>query len=160
MIKDFNLTEHFTFYELTKTSIKELQEKNRELTTAQLSKLINLARLLEHVRYILQEPLVITSGYRCPELNKRIGSKSTSQHILCEAADFVVKSRDLGDIFRELWRDVKDKKPNVGQLIHETADRPYGQTSWIHISLGEPYRDSKKCGQILRMLDGKYTLLA
>lgn len=136
------------------------QEKNRDVTEAQILKLGAVARLLEHVQFVLQTPLIVTSGYRCKVLNDAVGSTDKSQHLLCEAADFIPEKQDLGFAFRMLWRDIKDNKTNVGQLIHETASRPYGVTSWVHISLGIPYRPEEKCKQILRMEAGKYTLLA
>ena len=153
MIEDKNLTDNFTLYELTKTSYKEFQERNRELSEHQIDKLTQLARLLEHVRYVLGNPLIISSGYRCEPLNKAVGSKPSSQHLLCEAADIVPGKMDVGEAFRILWRDIKDKGTNVGQLIFETANRPYGVTSWIHISLGTPYRDASRCKEILRMTE-------
>lgn len=154
-----NLTDHFTLFELTKTNHADFQEKNRDLNPLQIVKLENVARLLEHVRVVLGVPLLIHSGYRCPELNKAVKSTDKSQHLLCEAADFTPSNLDLGDAFRVLWRDIKDNGANVGQLIHETDMRPYGVTSWIHISLGMPYRDEAKCKQILRMEHGVYTRL-
>lgn len=159
-MNDIKLTDNFSLYELTKTNLPQFQEKNREVGPLQIVKLKALAALLEHVRYVLGTPITIASAYRCPDLNKAIGSTDRSQHLLCEAADFIPGQQDIGTAFRTLWKDVKENGPNVGQLIHETAARPYGETSWIHISLGVPYRDAGKCGQILRMQDGKYTLLA
>jgi hypothetical protein len=160
MFEDKPLTEHFSLAELTKTSNSQFQSKNRELTETQIGKLTEVAKLLEHIRFILETPLMIHSGYRCPDLNTSVGSTGKSQHLLCEAVDFVPHQQDLGNAFRLIWRDIKDKKTNVGQLIHETAHRAYGVTSWLHISLGEPYRTREKSRQILRMTDGKFELLA
>jgi hypothetical protein len=51
----------------------------------------NLAALcvnvLQPVREAVKEPLLISSGYRCPELNKAVGGVPTSQHVKGEAAD-------------------------------------------------------------------------
>lgn len=160
MIDDRSLTEHFSLYELTATNRSEFQEKNRDISVFQISKLTALAKLLEHVRFVLATPLIIHSGYRCKALNDAIGSTDKSQHIACEAADFVPKEQDLGTSFRTLWRDIKDNGANVGQLIYETQDRGFGPTSWIHVSLGTPYRDADKSAQILRMEAGKYERLA
>lgn len=157
---DKELTEHFSLYDLTQTSWPQFQEKNRDVNELQIAKLTQVAKLLEHVTFVLSAPLKVTSGYRCPDLNKAIGSTERSQHLLCEAADFVPQGMDLGEAFRMLWADIKDKKTNAGQLIYETAPRPGGFTSWIHISLGTPYRDEARCKQILRMENGKYTRLA
>jgi len=43
--------------------------------------------LLEPLREIVQRPLFLTSGYRCSALNKAIGGKKNSQHLIGEAAD-------------------------------------------------------------------------
>lgn len=159
-MEDLRLTDHFTLFELTRTDRDEFRDKNRELTETQVKKLKDLAELLEKVRLVLDTPLIIHSGYRCEELNKAVGSSERSQHRLCEAADFTPGQQDLGFAFRSIWKEIKDKGLNVGQLIHETASRPYGQTSWIHISLGSPYRDEARSKQILRMENGVYTRLA
>lgn len=159
-MENIQLTDHFDLYDLTKTNWAKYQDMNREVDKTQIVKLTVLAKLMEHVMFVLSTPLTITSGYRCPELNKAIGSSEKSQHLLCEAADFIPGQQDLGTSFRTLWRDIKDNGANVGQLIHETTARPYGYSSWIHISLGAPYREESKNKQILRMEGGVYTRLA
>lgn len=159
MIDDRALTPNFTLYELTRTDRQEFQPMNRKVTSAQVEKLTEVAKLLEVVRGLIAAPLRINSGYRCKLLNDAIGSTDRSQHLLCEAADFVPLHLDLGEAFRSIWNFAKAGKIHFGQLIHETAERPGGDVSWIHISLGTPFRDASKCRQVLRMEHGKYTLL-
>lgn len=160
MVEDRKLTDHFTLYELTKTNRKKYRDENRAVTKSQIEKLTELAKLLENVRRILGTRIIISSGYRCPGLNKDIGSNRRSQHLKCEAADFVPESADIEDSFNKLWEDVNMFGSNVGQLIIETANRGYGVSKWLHISLGVPYRDKSRCNQILRMENGVYTRLA
>src|SRR5262245_56488430 len=100
MIDDRKLSDHFTLYDLTKTSHAQFQDENRDLNPLQIMKLGQVADLLEHVMFVLDTPLTITSGYRCPDLNKAVGSSERSQHLLCEAADFVPGKLDLGTAFR------------------------------------------------------------
>lgn len=159
-INDRKLSENFTLFELTRTTHEYYQSKNRQVSEVQIEKLISLSGLLEKVRDLIGCPLKITSAYRCPDLNSFIGSTSRSQHLLCEAADFVPIGKDLGDSFRKIWKSIKDGDLHVGQLIHETANRGDAETSWIHISVGSPYRANDRCNQVLRMQDGKYTMLA
>ncbi len=45
------------------------------------------ACVLEPARKYLGIPIHINSGYRCPQLNKRVKGSSTSQHLNGEAAD-------------------------------------------------------------------------
>lgn len=158
-MEDVKLTENFGLYELTVTSYAQLQALNRMLTSDQIFKLNRLAELLEQVRKIVNVPMKINSGYRCPRLNEAVGSSIVSQHLLCEAADFVPMGMDITDAFREIWKAMKYGNLKLGQLIFETAERQYGDTSWIHISLGEPYRDRARCQQALRMEHGKYRML-
>lgn len=50
-----------------------------------------LARRLQRLRDEAGVPLVITSGYRCPEHNKNVGGASNSQHLYGTAADLKSK---------------------------------------------------------------------
>lgn len=157
MIEDRKLTEHFSLYELTTTNVAHLQEMNRNVTESQIQKLWILAHLAEDIREFLMVPLKITSGYRCLDLNQAIGSTNRSQHLLCEAIDFVPIGMDIGAAFRNLAKAVREGRLAVGQLIFETDLRPYGYDSWIHCSLGVPFRSHEKCSQVLRMENGIYT---
>jgi len=96
MIADQKLTPNFTLYELTRTDRLDFVEKNREVTEDQIKKLAEMARLLEHIRFILDCPIIVHSAYRCPELNDAIGSSEKSQHLRCEATDFTPGQQDLG----------------------------------------------------------------
>ena len=158
MIEDRQLSPHFSLYELTTTVHQEFQEQNRILTEDQATKLLVLANLLEEVRLILDVPMKVTSGYRCPALNVKVGSTLRSQHLLCEAADFYPKDMARDEAFKILRHAVKDKKLHVGQLIWEKSNRE-GLKEWIHVSLGAPYRELHRTGQILTMVDGQYTLI-
>ena len=46
--------------------------------------------VLEPVRIKFDKPVIITSGYRSPELCEAIGSKATSQHAKGQAVDFEI----------------------------------------------------------------------
>lgn len=80
--------------------------------------------VLEPLRKALGDrPLRITSGYRCPKLNKLLKSADASQHLLGQAADFQAPGMDLLEVAkvaaaRQLIR--------FDQLIYEGR--------WLHIS--------------------------
>ena len=88
----------------------------------------NLARLcelvLDPVRKQLGTPITVTSGFRCPALNKRVGGVSNSQHLSGLAAD--LKSKDLSELFEALAEN-----ENVDQLLFEDN----GHTRWVHVSI-------------------------
>ncbi len=89
--------------------------------------------VLEPARAIIGAPIEITSGFRSPSLNACIGGARHSQHMLGEAADIVVKGRDMIDIAYTLT--ALDTLP-FDQLIFENRrDARCGRwTQWIHIS--------------------------
>lgn len=128
-MNDFNLVPHFTFFELAGTSNEQYKKLNLLKAQEQMGKMYMLAGFAERVREIVGKPLIITSGYRCPELNKAIGGAITSQHIFCEAIDFVVKGLRPEDVFNRIV--TSDLKYN--QIIIERNTKG---SQWVHISIG------------------------
>ena len=132
MAKTQKLTDHFTVQELTTTDQNGLQKTNTKEGLKISDKLQALAEFAEEVRAVIQNcPMVITSGYRCEKLNKAIGGSKTSEHLKCEAIDFIPKKmsafKALGYILiSELKWD---------QLILEKR----GQGYLIHISMGDKH---------------------
>lgn len=137
-----NLSEHFTFDELTRTGQTALQPRNRQEAQAFLPSLTELAELLEVVRAHFGKPLKINSGFRGLAVNTGTpGSSKTSQHMKGEAADFGIPGVDDAEIHRWI---VKDSGLKYGQCILE---RPPGR-SWVHVSICGT-RDPKACQQAL-----------
>lgn len=140
-----NLSPHFTFNELTRTGQTALQVKNREEAQKVLPALKDLAAMLEVIRAKFG-PVRVTSAFRGPSVNASAGGSKSSQHLVGEAADIGCGVSD-----EELHRwIVTESGLKFGQCILE---KPPGK-SWVHISLGAPYRDPKRCGESL-YFDGK-----
>lgn len=162
---DRPISEHFKLYEMTVTSNSALQQENRTLTAMQITKLGELALLMETVREICGDPISIHSGYRSPSLNAATaGSALHSQHMLCEAADWSIAgapgtAEAVEGPFQKVLSAAKSGQIKFGQLIIESAARDYGSVYWVHISLGAPYRDQSRCGEVLRMENGSYVFL-
>lgn len=45
---------------------------------------------LQKLRDLVKRPIMINSGYRTPEHNKKVGGSPNSQHLLGKAADIVI----------------------------------------------------------------------
>ncbi len=150
------MTPHFLFPEFVVTEVRSLQALNTERARDHMAALLELANLLERVRGIWNRPLVIHSAFRCRELNEQIGGAKESQHILGEAADFHIPGLDLTSVFDVLRGPGSPIAGRFGQLILEDGDGD-GHPSWIHLSLGSPYRSSAKCGQVLRFNGKTYS---
>ena len=79
---------------------------------------------LNDIRERYNKKIVITSGYRCPALNKAVGGKANSQHVKGQAADIKWDENLLKFIINNFHYD---------QLIEEHSKR----TKWIHISFNK-----------------------
>lgn len=149
--KPFFLSKNFTIQELTKTQHRQFIEKNfksaveNEYVFTNLKNLVS--KLLQPLRDVLG-PINITSGYRCQELNKAIGSNDRSQHILGQAADFVlVKSIPIFEQCKLVYKTIIEKDLPYGQIIYEHT--------WIHLSLENKERNIVKHPPLV-LKDGKY----
>lgn len=118
---------YFTINELCRSSTASLrgidntptEEIKRNLTTL-------VDRVLDPLREAWGKPLVISSGYRCPELNKAVGGSRTSHHMRGMAADLDTGNRVEN---RKLYQLVLSLNLPFTQLIDER------NFDWIHISL-------------------------
>ncbi|ACC98489.1 Peptidase M15A [Elusimicrobium minutum Pei191] len=122
------LSPHFSFKELVNTSNEKFVMANWNYGLLNMSQLVKLANFGETVRTVLGVPMIITSAIRCPELNESIGGSKTSQHMKCEAIDFICRGIGVARIF-DL---IRESNLTFGQLILEQA----GGKEWIHISIG------------------------
>ena len=79
--------------------------------------------LAQNIRDILQKPVKIKSGYRCLELNRKLGSADSSKHLKGQAIDF--ECLDFGTP-EEIVRFLKEKDLNCDVCLIENG--------WVHIS--------------------------
>lgn len=143
---------HFTVVELTRTDRTGFDLEQAEGAARVMPALIALASLLEEVRALLGDrPITIHSGYRCPRLNAAIRGSPTSQHLRGEAADWHVPGLELEAAFGA----IRQSPLRWGQLILE-GNRP-GKPSWIHLSLGPPWRPAERSQQVMTFDGTKYT---
>lgn len=144
-----NLSPHFTLAELTTTNRTSLLAANREEAQARIGALTALCvTLLEPLRMRFG-PVSIHSAFRGATLNAATpGASKTSQHLRGEAADFHVVGATLEDVMAWI---VKESGLKYGQVILEGRNGP---PTWIHLSLGAPYRAAASCQQALVTRDG------
>ena len=90
--------------------------------------------VLDPVRDRIGVPITVTSGYRCAELNRRVGGVSNSKHCRGLAADIVTKDVKLEDVMRTLKWAAKMTEA-FDKAIYE--QRPSGHP-WIHVQIFDP----------------------
>jgi hypothetical protein len=146
---------HFTYYELTRTEHRYFQDENRRVPKALEPAAEEIAQTIETVRSWWGKPVFTHSAYRCPALNESIGGAKHSQHKLFQAIDFHVHGVSLQTAFTR----IASSDIQFGQLLLEGADPEKGLASWIHLSLGEPWRPRERCREVLYFSTrtGKYT---
>jgi hypothetical protein len=99
--------------------------------------LTELIRLLEDIRaewakVCINSPAIrVTSGYRCPELNKAVGGKKSSAHLLGYAAD-IQPSNGNQRGFEEFMAGVFAKK---GYLYDQIIIEKSKTSRWVHVGL-------------------------
>lgn len=120
-----NLTEHFTFDELTSSETAERNGWDNTPNDAELENLKRLAEFLEDVKTALGgKPIMVSSGYRGKQVNDAVGSKDTSQHRIGCAVDFRVPQLTPDQVVRTI---IASGLP-YDQVIRE-FDR------WTHVSI-------------------------
>lgn len=111
------LTKHFTLEELTHSATADSYRITNNPSLQELSNLIQLCKeVLEPLREHLNTPIVITSGYRSPLVNKLVGGVANSQHQKGEAVDI---------------RLPKSSQPGTDGTCHTDLDRAYQWINWL-----------------------------
>ena len=117
-----NLSQHFTFAELTATSHREFDNTPNADETANLTR---LATFLEQVKSLLGgKPIMINSAFRSKQVNDSVGSKDTSQHRIGCAADIRVPGMTPNEVVKAV---IASGLP-YDQIIREFD-------AWTHISV-------------------------
>lgn len=116
---------YFTLEELTRSAVAAKNGIDNTPPTPEIRQ--NMQRLIDTVlnpaRNLVGSPVYVNSGYRCPELNRRVGGVSNSYHLKGRAADLDTRTgqnRRLFEILRRL--------PHT-ELLWENGG------AWIHVAL-------------------------
>ena len=104
-----------------------------------------LADYLDNIREKFGKPILVSSGYRCPVLNKAVGGVANSQHQKGLAADLVCADMEsLEKVLRETG--------GFDQLIKEHR-KGFSNSFWLHVSVCA--RNGKPRNQIIMNLEKK-----
>ena len=138
------LSEHFTLGEMTASSHKEVYNIPSHEAIANLT---NLCKWLEVLRERASPdptaspgpskrrgaPIIINSGYRSPQLNRKIGGAPNSNHLTGCAADIRVENMEQLIRYAAIILDYADEsKQEFDELLIER--NRYG-TIWLHLAV-------------------------
>ena len=153
------LSEHFSLSELVNTTHQEYIEENRKYAMEE-DNYLKLKKLctdiLEPIRTYINDgnssgkkAVIITSGARFPKLNEKVGGSSTSQHMFCEAVDFVLDAKDESerrDKLVSLFKDIYNKKVDnldINNIYQCIIEKNNGGSYWLHIGLKTQNRQNE-----------------
>lgn len=132
------LSPHFLLEEFTTSQLASRYGWDNTPPESAIANLRRVAYLLEQVRTLLNEPIQITSGYRCLKVNEALGSKPTSQHTIGCAADF----RGIRTSPYDICRAIILSNIKYDQLIYEF-------NSWVHISVPNSETDKHRMQKLI-----------
>ena len=147
-----HLSEHFTLGEVTKSRYAEIYNIPSHVAIENLKRVCEwLEELRERYNrnYVLvqttptppnsggeidtEEPIIINSGYRSPELNKKVGGSPTSNHLTGCAVDIRVVGIEQAMRYAVILMDYADEtKQDYDELLIE-RNRSSGY--WLHFAV-------------------------
>ena len=129
------LTPHFTLAELTKTKTGIENVPNQE----QVNNLKRLCGWLEQLRRRWNnlygegdDPIIINSGFRSPEVNKAVGGVPTSNHLTGCAVDIRCIGMEQALRYAAILLDISDlNREDYDELLIEQK----AHVVWIHFAV-------------------------
>lgn len=85
--------------------------------------------IFQPIRDEFKKPIYISSGFRCVELNRRVGGSNGSQHTKGQAIDIDMDGTSISNA--EIFKFIKDNL-DFDQLIWEFGDDE--SPAWVHVS--------------------------
>jgi zinc D-Ala-D-Ala carboxypeptidase len=124
------LSKNFYLSELIQSQTASRYGISNQPNSKQIENLKALCtNILQPVREHFDKPVIISSGYKSPLLNARIGGSGLSQHCFGQAADFEIPGLPNKEVAQWIRQNL-----NYDQLILEFYDGKNPNSGWIHCS--------------------------
>lgn len=138
MSDKLKLSKFFTVDEFEASSVALTHNIPNKMDRVQLQNATTLCTVfLGTIRAHANKPLIITSGYRGPLVNKIVGGSKTSAHSQGCAADFHIPGMTITELYEFIYKLVHDgHMPCPDQVIHEN-------NVWIHLGIKPNTEDNR-----------------
>lgn len=144
----------FKFFTLSEMLHSETAVKSKIWNGANAEQENNLccliSEVLEPVRAKIGKPISVTSGFRCPRLNAKVGGETHSQHQQGMAADICL-TKGQSESNKILGQTIINLNC-FDQVIFEDCGANDLKATWIHVSHRPDGNDRR---QILKKVKGK-----
>ena len=148
--KQMKLSQHFTLGELCKTSVKT--KDGNIPSRVHIENLRRLCGWLERLRLLCnqmrneqlgisnydysaagkEEPIIINSAYRSPQVNKAVGGAATSNHLTGCAADIRCEGIEQAIRYAFILLDISDEsQEDFDELLIEQS----AKSIWVHFAV-------------------------
>ena len=125
-----NLSEHFVLGEFTRSKYPEVYNIPSHEAIANLKR---VCEWLEVLRNKIGHPIVINSGYRSPQLNRKVGGAPTSNHLTGCAADIRTNGMEQAIEYAAILINyAKESQQDYDELLIEK--NCYGAI-WLHFAV-------------------------
>ena len=122
---------YFTTQELTYSTTAKKYGINNTPTPEVKEHIEELIEVLDGIREKWGSAIIVSSGYRCPELNAKLGGVKTSGHLTGYAVDMVPANNHKTKFFEFMKEYLKDKNIEFDELLLERNTK----STWIHFAL-------------------------
>ena len=127
--KSIRLSEHFKLGEVTKSSHTEIDNIPSHVAIENLKRVCVWLEVLRG----RMGPIIINSGYRSPELNKKVGGAPTSNHLTGCAVDIHVAGIEQAIRYAVILMDYADEtKQDYDELLIERSAKG---NYWVHFAV-------------------------
>ena len=130
------LSQHFLLGEFTKSSYPEVYNIPSHVAIENMKRICGWLEELRdryNAKYDKNSPIIINSGYRSPQLNKRVGGVSTSNHVTGCAVDIRCYGIEQAIRYATILMDYADEsKEEFDELFIEK--NKYGRY-WVHFAV-------------------------
>ena len=125
-----HLSPHFVLGEFTRSKYPEVYNIPSHEAIANLA---NLCTWLEVLREKASQPMIINSGYRSPQLNRKVGGAPTSNHLTGCAVDIRTNGMEQAICYAAILINyAKESQQDYDELLIEK--NRYGAV-WVHFAV-------------------------
>ena len=141
------MMKYFSLAEMTRSdTARRLGIDNTPSDSIKKNLTLFINTILDPIREDWGSPIIVSSGYRCPELNKAVGGVKTSGHLYGYCADLQVKG-DLRKFSNFVIEWMKEHQMKWDQIIWEKS----GNVTWLHFCwIGKDGKQRMKCFDIIK----------